>query len=146
MVTGHRTTTTGFKIFPRYRQVQIHGSVLQPIFCMYVLLLQICWPILIPCTGAQLKLLLAERSPRHAQLCLYQEVSTILQNNWDYNINNLQADGASTAATPTYVERDNSWKLTQQIDNIGNHEELVLRLQGIICQKDLPPIRKTRKM
>jgi hypothetical protein len=100
---------------------------------------------LIPCTGAQLKLLLAEHSPRHAQLRLYQEVSTILQNNWDYDINNLQADGASTAATPTYVERDNSWKLTQQIDDIGNHE-LVLRLQGIICQKDLPPIRKTRKM
>jgi hypothetical protein len=52
----------------------------------------------------------------------------------------------SRAATPTYVERLDSWKLTQRIDDIGNHEELVLRLQGIICQKDLPPIRKTRKM
>ena len=83
--------TAGFKIFPRYRyrQVQIHGSVLQPIFCTYVLLLQICWRILIPCTGARLELLLAERSPRHAQLRLYQEVSTILQNDWDYDINNL---------------------------------------------------------
>jgi hypothetical protein len=67
----------GLNIFPRYRQVQIYGSVLQPIFCTYVLLIQICWTTLIPCTGARLELLLAERSPRHAQLRLYQEVSTI---------------------------------------------------------------------
>jgi hypothetical protein len=52
----------------------------------------------------------------------------------------------STTATPTYVDRHDSWKMTQQMDDIGNCEELVLCLQGIICQKDLPPIRKTHKM
>jgi hypothetical protein len=38
----------------------------------------------------------------------------------------------SRAATPTYVERLDSWKLTQQIDNIGNHEELVLRRSSFV--------------
>ena len=86
---GIGRTTAGLNISPQYRQVQIHGSVLQPIFCTYVLLRQICWPILIPCTGARLELLSAERSPRHAQLRLYQEVSTIFQDDCDYDIDNL---------------------------------------------------------
>ena len=85
---GIGQTTAGLNISPRYWQVQIHGSVLQSIFCTYVLLLQICWPILKPCAGARLELLLAERSPRHAQLRLYQEVSTIFQNDCGYDINN----------------------------------------------------------
>ncbi|KAF8229193.1 hypothetical protein L208DRAFT_1287784, partial [Tricholoma matsutake] len=44
------------------------------------------------------------------------------------------------------VEKHNGWKLTQQIDDIGNQEELVLHLQGIICQKELPLIRKPHKI
>jgi hypothetical protein len=61
-------------------------------------------------------------------------------------MNHPWTDGASATATPTYVDRHDSWKMTQQMNDIGNHEEIVLHLQGMICQKDLPPIRKTRKI
>jgi hypothetical protein len=35
-----------------------------------------------------------------------------------------------------------NWKLSAQEDNDVEAEEVVLRVQGIICNRDLPPIQR----
>lgn len=35
-----------------------------------------------------------------------------------------------------------NWKLSAQGDNNVEAEEVVLRVQGIICNRDLPPIQR----
>jgi hypothetical protein len=57
------------------------------------------------------------------------------------NAHDSQPDGASSIVAPLYVDRHKYWKLAQPIDDAGAQEEVVLRLQGIICQKSLPPIQ-----
>jgi hypothetical protein len=64
----------------------------------------------------------------------------------DTNVHNSQPDGASAIAAPLFVDKHKYWKLAQPIDDTGMQEEVVLRLQGIICQKDLPPIQENRRV
>jgi hypothetical protein len=40
------------------------------------------------------------------------------------------------------INRPKSWKLIRKDDEDGIFEEIVLRVQGILCGKSLPPIRK----
>lgn len=63
-------------------------------------------------------------SPAHASigLCL-----TLLQDNTPFPISSI--DGNRT------------WRLTRTLDTDNNAEEVVLRVQGIICGKTLPPIK-----
>lgn len=56
------------------------------------------------------------------------------------NVHDSQPDGASSMVAPLYIDKHKYWKLAQPIDDAGMQEEVVLQLQGIICQKDLPPI------
>ena len=51
-----------------------------------------------------------------------------------------------TTASPIYLEMSKCWKMSQPIDEDSNREEMVLRLQGILCKKDLPPLKKPIKM
>ncbi|KDR65698.1 hypothetical protein GALMADRAFT_148469 [Galerina marginata CBS 339.88] len=51
-------------------------------------------------------------------------------------------DGIKDKVQVTYLEQSKTWKLIRALDH--NHaEEVVLRLQGVLCQKSLPPISQT---
>jgi hypothetical protein len=45
----------------------------------------------------------------------------------------------------TQIGRPKGWKLTTIAED-DSHEEIVLRVQGIVSDKDLPPISKTTNM
>lgn len=38
-------------------------------------------------------------------------------------------------------DEDIKWRLTEPSDGSDELEEIVLRIQGILCEKDLPPLR-----
>jgi hypothetical protein len=43
----------------------------------------------------------------------------------------------------TKIDKPKTWRLTCEVDSSGEgeeREEVVMRLQGILCNKDLPPI------
>jgi hypothetical protein len=48
--------------------------------------------------------------------------------------------------SPIYLETSKCWKMSQHIDKDGNIEEMVLLLQGILCKKDLPLLKKPIRM
>ncbi|KAF9455429.1 hypothetical protein BDZ94DRAFT_1367666 [Collybia nuda] len=52
----------------------------------------------------------------------------------------LKSDGASTHARP--IKSGGIWKLASPKEGSEELEELVLRVQGILCKKDLPPLHK----
>jgi hypothetical protein len=58
----------------------------------------------------------------------------------------IQKSGAAGITSPVYIDRPTSWKLTKEIDDDGTHEEIVLRVQGIISLRNLPPISKPQHM
>jgi hypothetical protein len=45
-----------------------------------------------------------------------------------------------------YMEKLRCWKLVRIEQNTQEHEEVVLRIQGIICDKSIPPIKRPFEM
>jgi hypothetical protein len=44
------------------------------------------------------------------------------------------------------MEKPHCWKLVRIEQNTQEHEEVVLRIQGILCDKSMPPIRRQFEM
>jgi len=44
------------------------------------------------------------------------------------------------------VEGSRNWKLGTREDGVVDPEEVVLRIQGIVCNRDLPPIQRPFKV
>ncbi|KAF9456000.1 hypothetical protein BDZ94DRAFT_1285932 [Collybia nuda] len=54
---------------------------------------------------------------------------------------NFRTDGAGANAHTIFTKKPAAWKLASPMDDDNNmSEELVLRIQGVLCEKDLPPI------
>jgi hypothetical protein len=57
-----------------------------------------------------------------------------------------QADGIKEHCRPMEMEGNRSWKLGIQESEESEIEEVVLRIQGLVCKKELPPIRHPFEM
>lgn len=55
---------------------------------------------------------------------------------------NIKTDGIKTICTPMAMAASQKWKLGTRKDGDEEAEEVVLRVQGIICHRNLPPIQK----
>lgn len=59
----------------------------------------------------------------------------------------FQANGLATQAAVTQISAPHSWRMISvksgDSADKDESEEIVMRLQGIICNKDLPPVTKT---
>jgi len=44
------------------------------------------------------------------------------------------------------TDENRSWKLGTQEHEDSETEEVVLRIQGVVCNRDLPPIKKPLRM
>ena len=57
-----------------------------------------------------------------------------------------QNNNIAEQVEPIKVERPHCWKLATVPNSNGEQEEMVLRLQGIICDRNLPPIERPQTM
>jgi hypothetical protein len=58
----------------------------------------------------------------------------------------FKTNGIKNICKPMAMTASHKWKLGAQEDGDVEAEEVVLRVQGIICNQDLPPIQKPFKM
>ncbi|KAF8148179.1 hypothetical protein B0H34DRAFT_679814 [Crassisporium funariophilum] len=58
----------------------------------------------------------------------------------------IKTNGIKNICKPMAMTASQSWKLGAQEDGDVEPEEVVLRIQGIICNQDLPPIQRPFKI
>lgn len=89
-----------------------------------------------------------KQGPKNLQVAEYCQVCDIFNihyNTWPPACR-IQEDGVAKDAEPVHINRPSSWKLATAVGEEGEKEELVLRIQGIICDRNLPPIRRTEAL
>jgi hypothetical protein len=57
-----------------------------------------------------------------------------------------KADSIKEICRPMETADNRSWKLGVQEQEDSEIEEVVLRIQGIVCSRELPPIRRPFKV
>lgn len=89
----------------------------------------------------------AEHCPVHLQLAEYGKVSLDLASCQKQKIlKHYQENGIIKNTQPIQIKRPRCWKLATAPDDQSNQEELVLRPQGIICDRNLPPVKRPQTM
>jgi hypothetical protein len=76
---------------------------------------------------------------------MFAGVSGLNTENTTDHETNEQVDGWMHKTAATEVNNPIPWRLTVTSDDGSETQEVVLRVQGILCEKELPPIaRETR--
>ena len=50
-------------------------------------------------------------------------------------------EGLNTSVAQHFPDEAIKWRLTNPSDGSDEMEEVVLKIQGVLCEKDLPPVR-----
>jgi hypothetical protein len=76
------------------------------------------------------------------QLTLFAQVSTDnISSKRNFHREKKIDGGLNTSVVQHLPEEEIKWRLTKPSDGSDQLEEIVFRIQGVLCEKDLPPVR-----